>query len=218
MSSFKSIAAVSAAVLAVSLASRAQAAVVITQSAAPAPTYSTTLSFDEPASPAGSNVPINSWSGAPWNITSIASGDGAVNTVGDNSALTGSATNSYRGPWGVLMNFGQDLSEASFQGWDSSGPSSPFGGGVIFAVFNNGVQINGFQRFAPAWAGAGNSWYNVTTTDGTIFDEIRFLGNGLAAPNAVVDNISFTAVPEPASQSMLAAGALIAMRRRRLSK
>jgi hypothetical protein len=189
----------------------AAADVMIMQSAAPAPTYSTVLNFDEPGGPTGANVPNNSWAGAPWNIPVFQSGEGS-NFVGDLSGATGQGTNAYYGPYGVFINFGDDLTEMSFQGWDSSGPPSPFGGGALVYLLDNGNDV-GFLSVTPAWGGAGDSWFNITTSGGTVFDEMRWLGFGFF-PESVVDNLSWNVVPEPASLMLFAFGVLALVRRR----
>jgi hypothetical protein len=187
------------------------ASVVVTQTFAPAPTYATTLNFDEPAGPTGINVPSNSWD-LSHDIPLFQSGEGS-NFVGDNSGSTAQGTNSYYGPFGVFINFGNDLTSMSFQGWDSSGPATPFGGGAGVVTLNDGVEV-GFSVFTPAFGGFGNSWYNLTTTGGSVFDEVRFVGFGFPA-DSFVDNLSWNAVPEPASIALLAMAGVGALIRRR---
>ncbi|GMU35219.1 MAG: PEP-CTERM sorting domain-containing protein [Planctomycetia bacterium] len=194
------------------VSSQAQASVIITQSAAPAPTYSILLNFDEPGGATGVNVPNNSWSAAPWNIPVFQSGDTIANFVGDNSGATAQGTNSYYGPFGVFIEFGQDLTELSFQGWDNGGPPSPFGGGAIVAAFNDGVDV-AVLPITPAWGGVGDSWFNITTTGGMVFDELRFLGFDFF-PQSVVDNLSWNVVPEPGSLALLGLGIVGVLRRR----
>jgi len=196
------------------LSGTAMADVVIMQQADSAPTYDITLDFDEPGGPAGINVPNNSWSGPPWNIPDFSSGDIAANFVGDNSGATGQGTNSYFGPFGVFIDFGQDLTEMSFQGWDNGGPSTPFGGGAAVVAFNDGVDI-GILGVTPAWGGVGDSWFDITTTGDTVFDRVAFLGFAMVSPQSVVDNLSWNVVPEPAALSLLAMGSLALLRRRR---
>ena len=189
----------------------AMASITITQSGVAAPTYTTTLNFDEPGGPTGNDVPANAWA-ASHNITSVVSGAGA-NSVNDNSASTGQGTNSYWGPFGVFINFGQDLTAMSLQAWDNSGSPTPFGGGAAMVALNDGLEV-GFLFVTPAFGGVGQSWYDITTTGGSVFDEVRFLGFGFA-PNSYVDNLSWNAVPEPTSLSLLALGAIGVLARRR---
>lgn len=194
------------------------AAGIIVSQGSTAPTYATTLDFDELGGPTGANVPNNSWSGSPWDVIDMQSGDGS-NFVGDNSGLTGSGTNSYYGPYGVFMKFGTDLTELSFDAWDPSGPPSFFGGGMGIFLFNDGDGSGNDYIFAdvytPAWGGIGDQAFNITTTGGTVFDEVRILGFGFF-PTTVVDNFSWNAVPEPGSLTLLALGvATIVGRRRR---
>jgi hypothetical protein len=202
-----------AAALATLVGSSASAAVSVTQQAAPAPTYATVLNFDEPGGPTGANVPNNSWAGAPWNIPDFSSGDIVANFVGDNSVSTGQGTNSYAGPFGVFITFANDMTEMSFQGWDPSGPPSPFGGGAAVAALNDGVEV-GTWFGTPAFGGNGNSWFHITTTAGSTFDEVRFLGFGFS-PTSIVDNLSWNVVPEPGSFALLGVAGLAVLRRRR---
>lgn len=193
--------------------SRVSAAVSVVQQAAPAPTYSVTLNFDEPGGPTGPNVPNNSWAGAPWHIPVFSSGDVIANFVGNNSAFTGQGTNSYAGPFGVFITFENDMTEMSFQGWDDSGPPTPFGGGAAAVALNDGVEV-AFWSGTPAFGGVGDSWFNITTTGGSVFDEVRFLGFGFS-PTSFVDNLSWNVVPEPGSLALIGVAGLGLLRRRR---
>ncbi len=196
------------------LAVQASAAVTITQGPT-APTYSTTLNFDEPGGPTGANVPNNSWAGAPYNIIEFQSGEGS-NFVGDNNvavtnfATSPNSTNSYYGPFGVFIRFANDLTELSFNAWDSSGAPSPIGGGMGVILIKDGDDANpvAFEVFNPAFAGLGDSAYNITTTAGTVFDEVRILGFGFPA-DTYVDNFSWNVVPEPSCGLFLAMGTLL---------
>lgn len=201
-----------AAISAAIVSAPALAGVVVVQEAGPSPTYATTLNFDEPGGPTGNSVPNNSWAGAPWNIPVFSSGDVVANDVGDHSAFTGQGTNSYQGPFGVFITFGKDLTSMSFQGWDDSGPGGPFGGGAAVGIYNDGVEVASWFG-TPAYGGAGDSWYHITTTDGSVFDQVNFLGFGFF-PQSYVDNLSWNSVPEPGSLMLLALGSAAMMRRR----
>ena len=190
----------------------ARATITITQGMT-APTYTTTLNFDEPGGPTGINVPNNSWAGAPYNITTFQSGTG-TNDVGPHPLETGQSTNSYFGPFGVFIEFGNNLTEMSFDAWDSSGPPSPFGGGMGVFVFDNGVEI-GSGIFTPAFGGVGDAAYDITTSGGMVFDEVRILGFGFPA-DTYVDNLSWNVVPEPTGMLLTVLAGLggLALRRR----
>lgn len=193
--------------------STALGAVTVSNVAA-APTYSTTLTFDEVGGPTGSNVPATAWSAL--GISSFVSGSGtnAVSTVNTNPGFGWLGTgNVFWGPFGVFINFDTDLTEFSAQYWDSSGPATFMGGGAIAVAFNDGVEVASFFLTNPAYAGAGMTGINITTDGGSVFDEVRMLGFGFF-PEAYVDNLSWNAVPAPAS-AMVAGLALIGAGRRR---
>jgi len=181
---------------------------------AAAPTYSTTLTFDEVGGPTGSNVASNAWAGI--GISSIVSGEGS-NTVGTLNTNPGfgwlGTGNVFAGPFGVFINFDSDLTEFSAEYWDSSGPATFNGGGAIVVAVNDGVEVGTFFITNPAYAGTGLVGINITTDGGSVFDEVRFVGFGFF-PEAFVDNLSWNAVPAPAS-AMVAGLALVAAGRRR---
>jgi uncharacterized protein (TIGR03382 family) len=190
----------------------AVAAVSVVQQTGPAPTYSTTLNFDEPGGPTGLDVPSNSWVGI--GITSFVSGTGS-NAVDNFSGASPwlPNNNSYWAPFGAFINFNADMSAFSIQAWDTSGPAGPFGGGMGIFVLDDGVEV-GSGFFSPAWGGVGDTWYNITTTDGSKFDEVRILGFGFS-PETFVDNLSWNAVPGPGSLALLGLAGLVGSRRRR---
>lgn len=195
------------------IATGAMATYSVTQSGAAAPTYATTLTFDEVGGPTGS-VPTTSWAGI--GLANIVAGDGG-SFVGDNDTPNGGwglgSGNSFWGPFGVFMNFGTDLDAMSFQVWDPSGAPGPFGGGAAVALVDDGVEV-GSLFFEPAWGGIGDTWINIEATGGMVFDEVRVLGFGFF-PTTVVDNLSWNAVPAPSACGVLAIGAMAALRRRR---
>lgn len=193
--------------------SAALGAVTIAQQAS-APTYSTTLNFDEAGGPTGLNVASNSWAGI--GLASIVSGEGsnAVTQVNTNPGFDWLGDgNVFYGPFGVFMQFSSDVTEFSAQYWDSSGPAVGFGGGAIVVALDDGVEVGSLFLTNPPFGGVGDTWMHVTTDGGSVFDEIRFVGFGFF-PEAYVDNISWNAVPAPAS-AMVAGLALVAGGRRR---
>jgi uncharacterized protein (TIGR03382 family) len=111
------------------------------------------------------------------------------------------------------MQFGADVTEFSAQYWDSSGPAVGFGGGAAVVALNDGVELGFVFLTNPAFGGVGDTWIHITTDGGMVFDEVRFVGFGFF-PEAYVDNISWNAVPAPASV-MVAGLALAAAGRRR---
>lgn len=199
--------------LAAGTASSAMATYNIAQSGAAAPTYGTTLNFDEPGTPTGI-VPANTWAGI--GVTELQAGDGQP-VVGDNDAVFGGwglgSGNSFFGNFGVFMTFDTDLDGFSTQVWDPSGPPSPFGGGAAVFILDDGVEVSAFA-FEPAWGGLGDTWLNITATGGMVFDEVRILGFGFG-PTTVVDNLSWNAVPAPGAAALLAIGGIASARRRR---
>lgn len=202
------------AVAGLALAAPAQAGVTITQGSS-APTYSTTLNFDEAGGPTGS-VPATGWAGL--GISRLESGsspDTFVTTMSSQPGFGWLGTgNVAYAPWGAFITWDQDLTEFSTRYWDSSGPGGPFGGGAVVVAFSGGVEVGNFFISNPAYGGVGNPWINVTTSGGSTFDEIRMLGFGFF-PEAYIDDLSWNAVPAPASAAALAfLGAGLARRRR----
>ena len=186
--------------------------VIITQGAS-APTYGTTLNFDEPGTPTGV-VPTNTWS-ASHGITELQAGD--LNPVVDDFTTTVGpwvgTGNSFYGNFGVFITYANNLTEFSAQVWDPSGPPSPFGGGLGVFVFNEGVEVANYFG-EPAWGGIGDDWFNITTDAGSEFDEVRILGYGFN-PTTFADNLSWNVVPEPASLALFGIAAAAGMLRRR---
>lgn len=199
----------------------ALAGVTVTYEVAAAPTYSTTLNFDEPGGPTGA-VPANAWQGS-HGVTSLVSGVGDIG-VGDLATILGlpwlGTGNAAEAPFGVFMNFDNDVTEFSAQIWDTSGPASPFGGGAAVFLFNDGAHVPGQDDFTPSFffsptfSAVGPTWLNITTDSGTVFDDIRVLGFGFS-PVTYMDNASWNVVPEPATLALLGFGGLAVMRRRR---
>ena len=197
--------------LAAGLSTSAMATYTVTQTNAPAPTYSTTLNFDEPGTPTGT-VPTNTWAGI--GLAEMQAGDSNP-VVDDFSAFNPwiNDGNAFFGNFGVFMTFSTDLTELSGQFWDPSGPPSPFGGGMGIFIFNDGVEVaNAFVT--PAWGGIGDSWIDITTSGGMVFDEVRVLGFGFS-PTTYADNLSWNAIPSPGAAALFGFAGLASIRRRR---
>ncbi|MEQ8844099.1 MAG: hypothetical protein RIB58_04520 [Phycisphaerales bacterium] len=189
-------------------ASQGLAAITIAEGTS-APTYATTLNFDEPGTPTGI-VPADTWSSI--GLSELQAGD-SFPVVGDHDQGWGvNDGNSFFGNFGVFMTFSSDLTEFSAQVWDPSGPPTFLGGGMGVFVLNDGVEV-ATHFFEPAWGGIGNDWLNITTDAGSTFDEVRILGFGFF-PTTYMDNASWN-VPAPGAAGMLAAVGLLSAGRRR---
>jgi len=195
----------------------ASAGYTITQQNGAAPTYSTPLNVDEPGAPTG-ELPSNTW--APFGITDLISGAGNA-VVGDFSATFPwiNSGNSLAGSFGVFMTFENPLTALSLQVWDASGQPTFFGGGLTIVLLNDGVEVwdigtqNGTLA-TPAWGGLGNSWFDITTTDGMVFDEVRILGFGFPS-ETFIDNVSWNVIPAPSAFALIGIAGFGATRRRR---
>jgi len=184
-----------------------------------APTYSTTLNFDEPGGPVGAGLASDSWL-LSHGVTTMQAGD-AFNRVENRSAMPGFGwlpdSNAFVGGFGVFMEFENDLTEFSAQIWDNAGPGGPFSGGMIIVALDDGVEVLNefFDNPVYGVSGDADTWFDITTTDGMVFDEVRIVGFAFVGPETIVDNISWNAVPAPGSMAVLAIGGLAATRRRR---
>jgi len=197
------------------LAGAAQAAVTIS-SVAVLPTYGTTLNFDEVGGPTGvlPPPPFQPW--LPSHGLSVISGEGAraVGQVNLNPGFGWLGTgNVFFGPFGIFMTFSQPIQSLSFQYWDASGPGGPFGGGALILVGNENNPDAFLSLSNPAFGGVGNPNFNITTTGGSTFTEVRLVGFGFT-PDAYMDNLSWN-VPAPGAAALLGMGGLSMIRRRR---
>jgi hypothetical protein len=182
------------------------------------------LTFDEPGTPIGA-VSTDYWATS-HNIAELQAGDLAPQvdnwdaTFGGTGGWLGENTNSFFGNFGVFMTLENAASEMSMQIWDPSGPPSFFGGGLNVILFNDGVQVHDLflqngDITEPAWGGIGDEWFNITTTGGDVFDEVRILGFGFT-PTTFMDNLSYNeVVPAPGSLALLALAGIAGRRRRR---
>jgi hypothetical protein len=195
------------------LASVASAGITFTRSAAAAPTYSTTLTFDEVGGPTGA-VSGNEWQSI--GLSSLVGG--AAQSVDAVNATPGfgwlGTGNVFSGPFGAFATFSNDLTALSAQYWDTSGPASPFGGGAGIIVLNDGVEVGFYGAFTPTFGPGGQTWFNIVATDGSVFDEVRFVGFGFPA-DAFIDNLSWESIPSPGALALFGFGALASSRRRR---
>lgn len=188
-------------------AGHAAATITITQGASGA-TYGTTLNFDEVGGPTGV-VATDAWAGL--GLAEMQAGDGVPQVFDPAEPWIGDG-NAFYGNFGVFMTFSTDLTNFSGQIWDPSGPPTFIGGGFGVFVFNDGVEV-GFYSGEPAWGGLGDSWIDVTATDGMVFDEVRILGFGFF-PTTYADNLSWNPVPAPGSLAFLGLAGLAGSRRR----
>ncbi len=200
---------------ALAVAAPATAAISITQSAAPAPTYQTLLTFDEPGTPSGGLVPSNYWK--PGYGLTITDGVNGNNTVIDN--LTGTfpwlgTGNVDVGTFGVYLAWNQDVAALSFQAWDPSGPPSPFGNGLTVLLLDASDNILEGNTYTGAWGGVGNTWFDVTTSGGDSFRKAIIFNNSFD-PTSFVDNVSWNLVPGPGALCVLGLGLVGLGRRRR---
>lgn len=196
---------------------QAVAQVTITQGNS-APSYATTLNFDEPGGPVSnpifSSLPNTSWQGTHGII--LDSQD-SVQRVGVYGAATGNpwlpANNTFMGGFGMNVTFDQGVTEFSLQHWDNSGPGGPFGGGFRIDIYDGAAAV-GSLFGTPAWGSNDNSWIDLVAGAGTSFDRVEISGFG-SSPMVFADNMSWNTVPAPGSLALMGLGGLIATRRRR---
>ncbi len=176
------------------------------------------VNFEDPGVPIGESLDPFTFYQASDGI-SFRSGNGflVADTWDDLDGIDGGASPGgiqLAGGFNVTMQFDQDVTELSWQGWASGSPSFPFGGINVF-LFNDGEEVASyFGEFAP-FGGVGDEWFDVVATDGDSFDEVRFFNPAFNSFTSYVDNITFNAVPEPGAFGLLAIAGLAALRRRR---
>ncbi len=194
------------------LSSSTMAGYVITQGPT-APQYAGyQVDFDQPDDPVGAIVG-DEWQGSHGITFMAGTGDGGV--VDDWDAVYGpwglGTGNSHWGSFGTFVNFDYAVQEMSFEAWNNG--TDPWMGGIGIYVFNEGVEV-AFLGTTPAWAGAGDSAFNIVGTDGDSFDEIRIIDWDFASVGMFTDNYSWNAVPGPGALSLLALAAVASRRRR----
>lgn len=202
--------------LGLGLAASASLAGVDISVGASAPTYGTTLNFDEPGGPTGEFIPNDAWSGI--GISAITAFDGN-NIVNNLSSTPGYGwlpdNNVFVGNFGVAFEFENDVTEFSAQVWDNAGPADFISGGMIAVAERDGVEVGSFFWEFPVFGPGGDNWFNFTTSGGDSFDRVAFVGFAFVSPVTIVDNISFNTVPVPGTATLLGCGLLAASRRRR---
>ncbi|MFG0314963.1 MAG: hypothetical protein ACF8LL_12380, partial [Phycisphaerales bacterium] len=131
--------------LGLGLAASASLAGVDISVGASAPTYGTTLNFDEPGGPTGEFIPNDAWSGI--GISAITAFDGN-NIVNNLSSTPGYGwlpdNNVFVGNFGVAFEFENDVTEFSAQVWDNAGPADFISGGMIAVAERDGVEVGSF--------------------------------------------------------------------------
>ncbi|MFG0246395.1 MAG: hypothetical protein ACF8MF_10160 [Phycisphaerales bacterium JB052] len=181
-----------------------------------APTYETTLNFDEVGGPTGEFIPTDAWSGI--GIGSLATGDGN-NFVGNLNSTPGFGwlpdNNVLVGNFGVFMEFSTDLTSFSAQVWDNGGPADFVSGGMLAVAQKDGVDVATYFWETPVFGTGGENWFDISTTNGSTFDRVVFLGFAFVSPVTIVDNVSFHTVPVPGTAAVMGCGVLLAGRRRR---
>jgi hypothetical protein len=122
---------------------------------------------------------------------------------------------------GPLASVWMDLDEpgqaASLDlGYYENGPW----GGIVYHLDGllNGNVVASDSFVISDLGGRDNPTYDSLSIDGAVFDQLHLYatyGAEYSKPRGLVDNLSITAVPEPASLVMLASFGLLALRRRR---
>jgi hypothetical protein len=183
---------------------------------ASAPTYGTTLNFDEPGGPTGDFIPNDAWSGIGISAITAFDGNNLVNNLNSTPGFGWLPDNNvFVGNFGVAFEFENDVTEFSAQVWDNAGPADFISGGMIAVAEKDGVEVGSFFWEFPIFGPGGDNWFNFTTTGGDSFDRVAFVGFAFVSPVTIVDNISFNTVPVPGTATLLGCGLLAGSRRRR---
>lgn len=181
-----------------------------------APTYGTTLNFDEVGGPTGDFIPTDAWAGI--GIGAMEAGDGN-NSVTNLNATPGFGwlpdNNVFVGNFGVFMDFSTDLTSFSAQVWDNGGPADFMAGGMSAVAMKDGAEVASFFWENPIFGAGDGNWFDFSTTDGSTFDRVVFIGFAFVSPVTIMDNVSFNTVPVPGTAAVMGCGLLLAGRRRR---
>lgn len=192
----------------------AQASVTISVGGS-APTYATVLNFDEPGGPTGT-VPTDAWAsigvssvydGVDQGFVGNLNGQPGFGWLPDNNVIVGN--------FGMNFDFSTALTELSAQVWDNAGPATFITGGMVCVVRNGDQEVGNFFWENPVYGTAGDNWFNITATDGTVFDSVSFFGLAFGFPETIVDNVSFNPIPAPGAMGFALTGLGLLARRRR---
>lgn len=192
-------------------------AVNVTQGAT-GPTYATTLTFDEPGTPAGL-VATDYWHDSKGVDFQVFEFPGQKPLISNVTATPGygwlGTGNSAYGDYGFELDFVSPLTAFSGSVYDPSGPPTFFGGGFVVDIMSGATDLNA-NAYTAAWGGVGKPVFNVTTTAGSTFNKVILFGNG-QDPTTYIDNLSWTVAvsPEPTSLLALATGGLSLLHRSR---
>ncbi|MBT8484814.1 MAG: hypothetical protein HKO59_04265 [Phycisphaerales bacterium] len=178
-----------------------------------APTYAGhQIDFDQPGDPTGAIT------GTEWLASdgiTIGSGVGDGGAVDDWDAVFGpfgiGDGNSHLGAFGTFLTFTQDLTEMSIEVWNNG--TDPFFGGIGIFLFDDGVEVGSFFTI-PSWAGVGDAAFDITTSGGDVFDEVRVIDFDFASVGIITDNYSWNAIPAPGALALLALAGCGRRRRR----
>lgn len=202
-----------AATAGLAMCASARADVTITQGAT-APVYSgNQITFDEVGDPVGA---IANDAYLASHGVSFMAGTGEGGVVQDWDAVYGpwglGSGNSHWGNFGTFVSFTEDLTEMSFDAWNND--QDPFFGGISIIALNDGVEVANMFTM-PSWAGVGDAGFNITTTGGDVFDEVRIIDWGFSSFGMFTDNYSWNAVPAPGALALLGLAGVAGRRRRR---
>lgn len=188
----------------------------VTQSSNAAPTYNQLLTFDEPGTPTGA---VSSDHYASLGLTMSSGVDASSFFIGDVSAGLPwvGAGNVAGGGFGLFLEFSPGTTAVSFQAWGDAGNPGPFGGGIwIWVLDGDGNVLSDFDVFEPAWGGLGDTWYNVTASDGDTIQYLLTNNNSMIGSETFIDNLSWqTAIPAPGALALFGVAGLVGVRRRR---
>lgn len=176
-----------------------------------APTFSTTLNFDEQGSPTGIGLSSTTWQSSHGVTIGNGNNPADINVDNWNDFYAWAPNNNAAlGTWGIGLDFDQPITSLSFQAWESSGPPTFFGGGFYVLItdgdYGGNVDTIDGAAYTGAWGGVGKTWYTITAAEGKSFSHVVLNCGGNAGPEVILDNLSWNTVPGPGSIALLALG------------